>query len=149
MKIKKSVTLKPILLAEVLMVVVLASAGAAMAFTNGSTVSDSTSISPVEGIQYTQAIGDSDNLVTDYAFTYNTDLDEISAVTGNLSGTVGDKCYVTVVIGDADLSPSETKKSDLVTFAGATASFTCTLGDNIAISSVTQVNFLVEKTLDA
>ena len=145
MSIKKIAALKPVVLTEIIVVVILVSGGMALAFTHSQTVTDDDSI--LGGIQYELPIGSSDNTVTDYDLTYSGS--NVTAVTGNLAGANGDKCYVTVLIGDDDFSPSETKKSDLVTFSGVTASFTCTLGTPIAESDVTEVRFIVEKTLDA
>src|SRR4030042_461698 len=148
MNIKKSVTLKPVILIEVVMVVVLAGAGVAVAFTSGSSVADTGGTSTEGGIQYTQTVGNSDVTVASYTVQYDTDLDAVTGVTAVLAGTDGDKCYVTATAGDDDFSPSEKKQSSITTISGAT-SCAITFTTPLATSNFTKVNFLVEKSYDA
>jgi hypothetical protein len=146
MSFTKYVTLRPVLLVELVLVVMLAAGGAALAFTNGSSITDDTSTN--DAIQYEQTIGNSDITVTDYAFTYDAGMDNITAVTGTVSGTSGDKCYVTADLGTM-AGTHQQKTSSLVTFSAATASFTCTFDSAVAVGDVTQLHLLVEKTHDA
>lgn len=147
MSFTKYVTLRPVLLIELTLVVILAAGGAALAFTNASSITDDTSTN--DAIQYEQTIGNSDIVVTDYAFTYDAGMDNITAVTGNLgSGAAGDKVYVIADIGTF-AGTHQQKKSSQITFAGTTAAFTCTLDSSVAVGDVTQLNFVVEKCHDA
>ena len=149
MNFTKYVTLKPMVLIELVLVVMLAAAGAALAFTNASTITDTNGTSPDSAVQHEQTIGNSDITVTDYSFTYDAGMDNITAVSGNLGGGAsGDKVYVITDIGTFS-GTHQAKKSDLVTFSAETASFTCTLDSAIAVGDVTQLNFVVEKCYDA
>jgi len=148
MYLKKQMSLKPVIIIELFLVVILAGAGTALAFTSTGSISFTGNTSPIQGISYEQAISDSSCTVVSYDFTYDSDLDAVATVTPSLSGTEGDKYAVTVLIGDADFSPSQTKESTTQTMVASGSqpmAVVLTLDSAIATSDVTKIRFLVEK----
>lgn len=144
---RQSITLKPVLVIEIFLVVLLVGVGSAMAFTHSQTVADDDS--PLGGIQYELVIADSGVTVTDYEFTYDAGLLNVTGVTGNLAGTDGDKCHVVVDVGDDDWSPHQWGRTGTVlTISGSTA-FSVTLDSPILVDNVTKLNIIVEETVNA
>jgi len=138
---KRHFTLKPVLLVELLMVAVLAGIGAAFALTVNPLPN---AVSPWAG---QESITDAANLsVTDYAFSYNTDLTQITGVTVKVTNTdtAAHMGTVNAAVGDGTVQRTDNVGPTSVG-AGATVDFVCTFATGIDLANASWIHIIVDE----
>jgi hypothetical protein len=138
---KRHFTLKPVLLIELLMVAVLAGIGAAFAITVNPLPN---AVSPWAG---QESITDAANLrVTDYSFSYNADLTEITGVTVEVTniGAANHQGTVNVAVGDAGVQETASPLPATV-LAGTSLDFVCTLSAGVPLGNASWIHIIVDE----
>lgn len=139
---KRHFTLKPVILIELLMVAVLAGIGAAFALTVNPLPN---TVSPWAG---QESITDAQHLsVTDYTFSYNTDLTQITGVTVEVTNGDAVNAYqgtVNAAVGDATVQEAANAGPTSVG-AGAAVNFVCTFATGVDLANASWIHIIVDE----